>query len=64
MGVTDGRICPVKEILSYLAMRGGQAGPLFVMKEGKGLIRQMFSSALNALLLGLKRIAIITIRIS
>ena len=50
MGVTDGRICPVKAILSYLAMRSGQARPLFVTKEGKGLTRQMFSSALNSLL--------------
>jgi len=41
-------------MLSYLATRGSQAGPLFVTKQGKGLTCQMFSSALNILLTRLK----------
>ena len=48
IGATDRRIYPVKAMLAYLAMRGGQAGPLFITKQGRGFTRQMFSSALDA----------------
>jgi len=54
MGATNDRICPARAILSYLAERGGQVGPLFMTEEGKGLTRQMFYSALNTLLSQLK----------
>ena len=54
LGATDSVICPVKAILPYLAMRGGQAGPLFMTQEGHGLTHQMFSSKLNSLLITLK----------
>jgi len=39
IGATDRRICPVKAMLAYLAMRGGQAGPLFITKQGRGFTR-------------------------
>ena len=51
LGATDTTICPVKAISAYLALRGGQAGPLF---DGTGLTRQAFSSALDSLLSKLK----------
>jgi len=41
-------------MLAYLALRGGQAGPLFITKEGRGLTRLAFSSALDSLLSKLK----------
>ena len=54
MGATDSTICPVKAVLAYLALRGGQAGPLFITQEGKGLTHLAFSSALDSLLSKLK----------
>ena len=47
LGATDSTICPVKAVLAYLVLRGGQAGPLFITQEGKGLTRLAFSSALD-----------------
>jgi len=46
LGTTDNTICPIKAMLAYLALRGGQAGPFFISKEGKGLTHLAFSSAL------------------
>ena len=54
LGATDRAICPVKAMSAYLALRGGQAGPLFITQEGKGLTRLAFSSALDSLLSKLK----------
>ena len=54
LGATDCAICPVKAILAYLAMRSDQAGPLFITQKGRGLTRQVFSSALDSLLSKLK----------
>ena len=54
LGATDSTICPVRAMLAYLALRGGQAGPLFITKEGRGLTRLAFSSALDSLLSKLK----------
>jgi len=45
---------PVRAMLAYLALRGGQAGPLFITKEGRGFTHPAFSSALDSLLSKLK----------
>ena len=50
----DRRIYPVNAMLAHLAVRKGQAWPLFITKQGRGFTRQMFSSALDALLTHLK----------
>ena len=50
LGATDETLCPVRGMLPYLALRGGQKGPLFMLKDGRGLTRQLFSTALNNLL--------------
>ena len=50
IGATDSTICPVKTILSYLAIRGSQIGLLFVTQKGKSLTSHMFSKALDSLL--------------
>ena len=50
LGATDCTICPVKAMSAYLALRGGQAGPLFITKKGKGITWLAFSSALDSLL--------------
>ena len=50
LGATDCTICPVKAMSAYLALRGGQAGPLFITQEGKGITRLAFNSALDSLL--------------
>jgi len=50
LGTTDSIICPVRVMLSYLAMRGGQTGPLFISQNGHGITRRMFSSELDSLL--------------
>jgi len=34
----------------YLALRGGHKGPLFMLKDDRGLTRQLFSTALSNLL--------------
>ena len=50
LGATDSTICPIKAVLSYLAIRGGHAGPLFLSQSGKGLTRHMFTTELDSLL--------------
>jgi len=50
LGTTDNVICPVRAMLSYLAMRGGQTGPLFISQNSYGTTWQMFSSKLISLL--------------
>ena len=50
LGRTDNNICPIKAILPYLALRGNVSGPLFMLKNGKILTRQMFSVILDGLL--------------
>ena len=55
IGTTDSTICPIKTVLSYLAMRGDHRGALFVTQKGKGLTRHMFSTALDSLLAELIR---------
>ena len=50
LGATNHPVCPVTGILPYLALRGGQPGPLFLTKEGQGLTRQLLSTLLDAVL--------------
>ena len=50
LGKTDKEICPVNAILPYLAIRGANPGPLFIMQDGSHLTRQRFVSLItNAL---------------
>ena len=49
LGTTENNLCPVKGILSYLAMRGSRAGPLFIYSDGRGLTRPLFKAALDDL---------------
>jgi len=50
LGATNSDICPIFGILTYLARRGSQPGPLFLTGNGQGLTRQSFCSALNSVL--------------
>ena len=50
LGKTDHTICPIKEILPYLAIRGHKLGPLFLAKDNKPLTRQKFHSTLAVVL--------------
>ena len=50
LGRTGKAICPVTAILPYLAIRGNTEGPLFTMKEGRPLTRQVFGSELTRIL--------------
>uniref|UniRef100_A0A1X7TEK2 Tyr recombinase domain-containing protein n=1 Tax=Amphimedon queenslandica TaxID=400682 RepID=A0A1X7TEK2_AMPQE len=43
----DGPICPVMSLLSYLAMRGSQSGPLFQFKNGSPLSRRRLVGAVH-----------------
>ena len=43
-------LCPVEAVLSYLSIRGGTAGPLFVRTNGFPLTRAYFSERLRSLL--------------
>lgn len=54
VGATDSTICPVKAVLSYLAKRNSQPGPLFITKEGKAWTSTMFRIAFKSLLTELK----------
>ena len=47
LGKTDSFICPVTGILPFLAVRGNQDGPLFILKDGRMLTRQLFSTFLD-----------------
>jgi len=51
LGATDGRLCPVKALLPYLAIRPEHSNsPIFIFKDGRPLTRQRFSHLLNTLL--------------
>ena len=50
LGATSNDVRPIKDILPYLAVRGNQKGPLFILKDGRNLTHQFFSSALSSLL--------------
>ena len=50
LGRTHFPICPVTAVLPYLAVRGNKHGPLFVLKDGRMLTRQLFSSFLQDIL--------------
>ena len=50
---TDSQLCPVDALLLYLAVRGNQEGPLFIMVDGRRLIRQLFSDSLDNILVSL-----------
>ena len=54
LGKTDSSICPVTGILPFLAVRGNQDGPLFMLKDGRMLTRQLFSTFLDNILSKLK----------
>ena len=43
-------LCPVEAVLSYLSIRGGTSGPLFVRTNGVPLTRAYFSERLRSLL--------------
>ena len=47
---TDSLICPVTAILPFLAVRGNRDCPLFILKDGQMLTRQLFSSFLDDIL--------------
>ena len=42
LGRTEGDICPVTVLLSYLGIRGSSGGPLFKYSDGKALTKQSF----------------------
>lgn len=50
LGRTDSSICPVKALLPYLVAQGNQPDPLFIMKDGRQLTRQLFSTSLDIIL--------------
>ena len=43
LGKTDSQLCPVDALLPYMAVRGNQEGPLFIMADGRRLTHQLFS---------------------
>ncbi len=47
IGRTDGPLCPVAAILSYLIRRGSMEGPLFLFEDGKYLTRDHFVAAVK-----------------
>jgi len=49
LGRTGHNICPVKALMSYLAVRGSSPGALFVQKNGVALTRQSFSLELETI---------------
>lgn len=50
LGRTDSSICPVSAVLPFLAVRGNQQGPLFLLNDGRMLTRQLFSTFLDDIL--------------
>ena len=42
LGATYTKLCPVKAILAYFAVRGSKSGPLFMFANQKGLTRDKF----------------------
>lgn len=47
IGKVPSDLCPVSSMLAYLLMRGRQAGPLFIFKDGRPLTRQRFVQAVR-----------------
>lgn len=47
---TEKAICPVMAMLPYLALRGGKAGPLFILRDGTFLTRSNFTTLLRTTL--------------
>ena len=54
LGKTDSQLCPVDALLPYMAVRGNQEGPLFIMADGRRLTRQLFSDSLDNILASLR----------
>ena len=50
LGATSRDIYPVSAILCYLALRGAGPGPFFKFRDGKGLTREWFVSAVRVAL--------------
>ena len=50
MGSTGDALCPVAALLAYLAVRGGEYGPLFRLKDGRSLTREIFTNKVRAAL--------------
>ena len=50
LGKTHEEICPVNAILPYLAIRGANPGPLFIMQDGSHLTHQRFASLITNML--------------
>ena len=46
LGKTGKDICPIRDVLPYLAKRGAQYGPLFLTADGTYLTRGIFSARL------------------
>ena len=42
IGATNGQLCPVAAVLSYMVLRGDSAGPLFKWADGRYLTREKF----------------------
>lgn len=50
LGLTEGDICPVAALLDYLAVRGEEAGPLFIQHNKQPLRRAYFVQQVQAAL--------------
>ena len=50
LGVTNTKLCPIKAILAYIAVRGSKPGPLFMFANQKGLTRDKLVSHLRVVL--------------
>ena len=47
IGKTSDDICPVAAMVTYLARRGGEEGPLFRLNNGRALTRECFVGMLR-----------------
>ena len=50
LGNTEARVCPVKALLAYLAVRDAIPGPCFKLENKQGLTWQKFSARLSTTL--------------
>lgn len=50
LGRTEGSVCPIRALGSYLALRGSAEGPLFTFSDGRPLTRQQLSSSVQSIL--------------
>ena len=50
LGATDSKLCPVKAILAYIAVRGHHQGPLFLFSDKKVLTRERFVDSVRSAL--------------